>query len=123
MSTTNFSFSLKDTAKKATAGCELMADREKITREDLKKYDCITICGVDMIQSDGKMVPVLIFKEDSKKFFFGGKAFSDILDAWLAAADGDLSAVQAALAADPIAVKLVSTKTKTGRDFTRVEVL
>ena len=123
MSTTNFSFSLKDVAKKATSGCELMNGREKITRSDLKNFDHITICGVDMIQSDGKMVPVLIFKEDEKKFFFGGKAFSDILDAWLAAADGDLSTVQAALAADPIAVRLLSTKTKSGRDFTRVEIV
>lgn len=118
-------------AKRATTLSVIMENREKVSTEDIiRDYpDGITITEFDVITTTGdngmpSTYPVLAFAEDKDKFIYGGKALNDIVTMWLANFDGDVEATSAALkAAGGVKIRLVSAKTKQGRNFTRVEVI
>lgn len=118
-------------AKRATTLSTIMEGREKITTEDVINSfpNGITITEFDVITTTNEngmpsTYPVLAFAEDVNKFIYGGKALNDIVTTWLANFDGDIEATSAALkAAGGVKIKLVSAKTKQGRNFTRVDVI
>lgn len=118
-------------AKRATTLSAIMENREKISTEDvIKKFpDGITITAFDLITTpdangNPSTYPVIAFKEDTTKFIYGGKALMDIVSLWVANFDGDIETTSNALAAaGGVKVKMFPSKTKTGRNFTAIEVI
>jgi hypothetical protein len=118
-------------AKRATQLSPIMDGREKITTEEvISTYpDGITITAFDLIttpDSNGnpQTYPVIAFDEDKTKFIYGGKAMSDVVSLWVANFDGDIEATSNALsAAGGVKIKMFASKTRTGRNFTQIEVV
>lgn len=118
-------------AKRATTLSPIMEGREKISTEDVIKSfpNGITITEFDVITTtDANGVPntypVIAFAEDVNKFIYGGKALNDIVTTWLANFEGDVETTSNALkAAGGVKIKMVSDKTKQGRNFTRIEII
>lgn len=118
-------------AKRATVLSPIMTDREKVSTEDIiKNYpDGITVIEFDLVTTPDKdgnnqTYPVIGFKEDETKFLYGGKALMDIVAVWLSHFEGDIESTSAALkAAGGIKIQLEPARTKTGRNFTRVNVI
>lgn len=116
-------FNLRDSARKATVSCELMAGREKISQTEIGEKE-VKINAIDFITgNNGEKVPVLTCEEYPDRFFFGGAAFSKIADAWLSVTNGDVDVLNQELAANPVAVKMERLTTKTGKTFVKVNVL
>lgn len=116
---------LKAIAKAATTGSPLMQNREKIsTDEIIRNYpDGITINGVDIITAEEEDFPVLTFQENEKKFFFGGCVLMKIVDKWMEACEGDLTALNEQLQNEGVGIRLFTGRTKNNRQVTKVEVL
>lgn len=118
-------------AKQATVLSAIMSDREKMSTEEIiAQYpNGITITEFDVVttpDSNGNpnTYPVLAFAEDDSKFIYGGKALMDMVTVWLANMDGDIESTSKALkAAGGVKIKMTPAKTKTGRNFTRVDVI
>lgn len=118
---------LKQAASDAVNGSKIMANRTKIEQRELEDKT-IHVDGFDIIQVESKLskklekVPVITCKEYPQNYFFGGKAFSDIAEAWLQAAEGDIDNINASLQESPVKVSLKATTTRNGNKFTRVVV-
>lgn len=118
-------------AKRATVLSPVMTDREKVSTEDIiKKYpNGITITEFDIVTTPDKdgnnmTYPVLAFKEDETKFLYGGKALMDIVAVWLSHFEGDIESTSSALkAAGGVKIQLEPARTKSGRNFTRVNII
>lgn len=120
----------KNIAKKALGGDSVTAGLEKITVDEIiKAYpDGISLTGVNVVKyTDNKIgevtFPVFTFAEDATKYFSGGKALREMVDAWIEAADGDLREVNGWLKNDPLKIRMTKIRTKTGNTFTNVQVL
>lgn len=118
-------------AKKATTLSNVMVNRSKISTQDVIKFypDGITVTEFDMIttsDSNGMPTtyPVIAFAEDDSKFIYGGKALLDVCSVWVAHFDGDIEATSNALkSAGGVKIKMSTSRTKAGRNFTRIEVV
>ena len=116
-----------EAAKKATTLSELMEGRDKITTEDiLFQYNgIITVIGADLVNGTGKQgeqtqYPVIIFKEDEKKFLSGGTVLKKIVDSWLSLCDGDIEAMNKGLMEEGgVRIRLEKGKTHGGNNITR----
>lgn len=93
-------------AQKATTFSALMVGREKITNDEIMtEYpNGVTVTNFDYCpgtddNGESTEFPVLLFAEDTSKFFFGGMILKQITDAWLAHFDGDFDTCNAALQA------------------------
>ena len=126
---------LSDAAKKTTTLSELMTGRDKISTEEIiRNYpNGITVIGVDMVnttQVDRKTgeilpstYPILVFKEDSTKYFFGGTAMNNIVNDWIALCGG-LEEVNTELGqTGGVTVKMELKRTSNGNQFTNVIVV
>lgn len=118
-------------AKRATTLSPIMDGREKISTEDvIKKYpDGITVQEFDVVTTPDKdgnpsTYPIITFAEDSTKFLYGGKALMDMVTMWLANFEGDVEATSNALkASGGVKIKMRSSRTKQGLNFTKIEVI
>lgn len=116
---------LSDIAKKAVGNGGLTSGLEKMKLDDvIKTYpNCVTITGAELITAGGSTFPVFTFAEDETKYFSGGKALREMVEAWIEDYDGDLSAVNADLQVEPVRIRMRKTTTKAGRSFTDVGIL
>lgn len=118
---------LKKLAQQYTSLSELMQNREKIDTEDIIKYykQGITIDAVELNVSNGTdEFMVYTFKEDNKKFAFGGKILQNIFENIIKNDyEGDIGEFSHDLASQGLKVRLDSSKTKKGLQVTTVEIL
>ena len=116
---------LSDIAKKTVGNGSLTSGLEKIKLDEvIKAYpDGVTINGADMVNSNGNSFPVFTFAEDTSKYFSGGKALREMVEAWIEEYDGDLSAVNDDLKAEPVKIRMRKVTTKGGKTFTAVAIL
>lgn len=118
-------------ALKATTLSPLMENRTKISVQELiSTYpDGVVINGIDMVTSRGRngednTYPIFTFDEDPTRFGFGGAILKQIVEAWIAAYDGDVEITSAALKKEGgCKVKFSHGLTKEGRNITSVEVV
>lgn len=107
-------------------GCPQMADREKVTIEDIiTDYpEGITITGVGFITIEDD-VAVFNFAEDPASFFFGGKVLTDLAKAWLdEIGEGDVNVLNEELKKEGGCVlKLSRKKNKKNQFYTAYEVI
>lgn len=116
----------RDLARKATTLSELMANREKISTEDVIKNfpDGITINAVDVIKTTTATYPVFTFAEDNAMFYCGGIVLAKIVNTWLDEYNSDLGMLNHDLAeSGGVKVKLAESKTKDNKNVTTVEVM
>ena len=120
------SFNFKQSAQESTTLSELMADREKLTTEELvvKYPDGVTITAFDVIDSNKGTYPVFHIKENDKVFYCGGIVLRKIVEGWLKGFNGDSDTANAELAKmGGVRVKLELGKTKDNNNLTKVTVL
>ena len=116
-------------ARQATTLSPLIEGKNKISvSEIIETYpEGITITSFDMIagtDQNGNSItyPVFVFAEDETRFGFGGKVLKGIVEAWIAAFDGDIEATSKSLQANGGAkLRFRQGRTKTGRNLTIVE--
>lgn len=116
----------RDLARKATTLSELMANREKISTEDVIKNfpDGITINAVDVIKTSTATYPVFTFAEDNKRFYCGGIVLTKMVNMWLDEYNRDLGMLNHDLSeSGGVTVKLTESKTKDNKNVTTVEVM
>lgn len=120
----------KEIGQKATNDSELMATRQKVKcKEVINRFpNGITINAVDFVNmtdkktKEDKSVAVFGFAEDPTKYFFGGIQLNKIAAAWLEAASGSVSDLNAELASG-CKVKLFEDETSDGTTFVNVEFI
>ena len=113
-------------ARKVTTLSPLMEGKEKIDNDDIiREYkEGITVTGFDFITTDGDTYPVLVFDEDSNKFFFGGAVMNNICQGWSAMFDGDIEKANDELSASGgVKIKFSKSKTKSGNTIILPEVV
>ena len=116
---------LSDIAKKTVGNGGLTGGLEKIKLDDvIKTYpDGVSITGADIVDNNGNSFPVFTFAEDENRYFSGGKALREMVEAWIEDYDGDLSAVNDDLRAEHVKIKMRKVTTKGGKTFTAVTIL
>lgn len=123
--------SIKDKAKKAVGGCELIAGLEKIENDLLiATYpNGITINGADLLTTkdentgEDKQFIVFTFAEDPKRYCSGGKILTDMFRE-LMADYPDAAQFNAALRQEGgLHVKLEKKKGKNGNKYTSVSIV
>lgn len=116
---------MSDVARKTLGGGGVTGGLEKIKLVKLiETYpDGVAVTGFDIISANGGTFPSFTFMENPNQCFSGGKALQELVDAWIECCDGDITEANASLAAEPVILKLEKTKTKAGRDYTKVTVL
>lgn len=121
---------LKERAKAITSLSDLMNGREKGMTTDVINQK-LTVQAVDLTRllnnNTGEIedVPVIIFKEISDKFYFGGTVWRQIIEGWIELYDSPapLKDVNDDLQKENVVVEITSGRTKKGNNITRVEVL
>lgn len=116
---------LSNVAKKILGGGGVTGGLEKIKLDDLiKQYPGgVSVTGFDIVNYNGGYFPTFTFKENPNQYFSGGKALRELVEGWCEACDGDIGEANAQLMAEPVKLKMTKIKTKTGRDFTKVETV
>ena len=113
-------------ARRETTLSPLMEGREKIdTDEVINLYpDGFTVINFDMVNAGLDSYPVLIIKEDSTKFIFGGAIMKNICAGWLEQFDGDIETASKALeSAGGVRMKFEKARTKNGNNLTKPVIL
>jgi len=115
----------KAIAKKALGGGSATTGLDKITVDEIiAQYpDGITLTGANIVKMGDVTFPVFTFTEEPKRYFSGGKALREMVDAWLEASDGDLREVNDWLKANPMKIRMSKVRTKSGNMFTQVETV
>lgn len=116
---------LSDIAKKMVGNGGLTSGLEKIKLDDvIKTYpDGVTITGTEMVNNNGSSFPVFTFAEDTSKYFSGGKALREMVEAWIEEYDGDLGAVNDELRRESVIIKMRKVNTKKGKTYTTVTIV
>lgn len=118
-------------ARKATTLSPIIEGKTKISvAEIIDKYpDGITLTNFDIISGtdqngESTTYPVFTFSEDDTRFGFGGSVLKNIINAWLAAFDGDVEGCSKALASNGgVKMKFAQGRTKAGRSITTIDVI
>lgn len=115
---------VKALARKAAGSSEITEGRSKwSTEEIISKYpNGITVHRFDMFQGDNGPYAVWNFAEEPKAYYMGGTILTNFAKALIDEA-GDLVAAVKELDEQPVKIKLIKTKTRTGRDCTVFEVV
>lgn len=123
-------FSFKQFAQEKCNGCDLITnDANKLTTDDIanycKKDGNLTIHDFAQVEIEDELVGVVTFDELPGKFYWGGKAITDMVNNLIEIFGCEKSARAAYAAAtnDSIQIKAEKTKTKNNRDFTKITVL
>lgn len=116
----------KQVAVEMSTFSELTVDRTKVDTDYVIKNhsDGITINGFDIIETKNERYPIIIFKEEPDKFFFGGMLFTQLFDAFCEQSGGTVAEVSDYM--DKIGglkVKLEKARTKSGNNITKFTVL
>lgn len=127
---TNSKINFRASAIKETTLSPLMADRAKLSMEDVQKKfpDGVTITEFDFItvtkNGEAKTYPVMLFKEDSSAYINGGLVLSKICHGWAEAYDGDVAAASEDLKAEGgVKMKFHPGRTSGGNSITNVTIL
>ena len=122
----------KKIASKETTLSPLCEGREKTTQEEMiKKYpngftvtEFVFVPLVNENTKENELVPVILTAEEEKTFFFGGTLLGRICNAWCVENENNVEQTSAMLkATGGVKMKLTPTKTKSGRNFTAIEIL
>lgn len=119
-------FNFKSAAQKAVAMSDIMTNRTKInTYEIIKNYpNGITLNNFDMIINADNAYPVFTFKENDSVYYNGGTALKKIVEEWLSAFEGNVEKCADEFSqSEGLKIKLKEIRTKSGRNFTAVEVI
>lgn len=110
----------------------ILQGREKLGIDEvIARYpDGVTVIGVDLLKGQHGEYAAAIFAEEEGFYFNGGKAFTDIAKEWANGykAEGETYADMEALTADltecgGVKMKFEKTRTQSGNNFTKVEVV
>lgn len=120
-----------DKAKAIQAKSPVMEGREKLVIEDVIRIypEGVTVNRFDILhtrEKDGTTKDYVAFNiaEDDKVFVNGGKGMLDIAMAWVEDFDGDITGAAEALYAEGgVKIKFTKTKTKSGNNFIRPDVI
>ena len=109
-------------------GCPIMVGKEKISIEEIiEKYPIISVTGVGTITviRDGKekSVPVISFRENENVYFFGGKAWEEIIMKWTKTYSLTLEEISGELNEEPCQVKMEIISLKGGKKYTKVTAI
>lgn len=113
-------------AKKETTLSTVMENRTKIETDEIVDVfgDGITVNEVDIITIDDKTYAIGAFKEDTTKFFNGGKVFTNIVKEWAKQYNGDMNLLNHDLVeCGGVKLKFRLAKTKKGNNVTLIDVL
>lgn len=118
----------KALAKKQTTLSTIMADREKMSNDELiEKYpDGVTIMAFDYVTSKktSKQYPVFNFAEDPSVFVNGGTVIDRVFAEFVKVCGGDVDAASQELKRQGgLKVKFGHGTTKNGDDLITVEIL
>lgn len=117
----------KKIAKSVCNGCDLVTgDENKLETKDVCSYERLTVQDFATCVIDEKTVGVVTFEEAENKFYWGGDSLTKTVVALISQFDSEEEAreeYKKAKKSDKIALKFEATKTKNGRDFTKVTVL
>ncbi len=126
-------FNFKEVAKKvADNNSFIMAGREKLGLDELiSRYpDGVTVIGADLLKGQHGEYAAGIYAEEEGFYFNGGKAFTDIVREWSAGyvAEGQTIPDMERMTADltecgGVKMKFEKTKTQSGNNFTKVEII
>ena len=105
---------LSEMAKVKMNGCALMTGREKA---ETVTDEIVTMTDIDIIKSEKSDFAVYLLKEKDGKYFNGGQAITELGKE--IASDSELLED---LHTSGLKVRFTKTKTRSGRDFTSVEV-
>lgn len=122
-------FSFKKFAQENCNGCDLITgDENKLTTDDVveacKKMDCLTVHDFAQVEIDGDLVGVVTFDEMPDKYYWGGKAITDMVNSLISVFGSEADARKAYASAQDDVIQIVAeaTKTKNNRDFTKITV-
>ena len=116
-------------AASSVVGRGLTTGREKITMDELiKTYpNGVSVTGFDFVTYKDShresTFPVFTYAEDAGRYFAGGKALTQIAQAWVELSEGDLTAANRELKLEPCRIKLRKVRTNKGNMFVAVEVI
>lgn len=126
----NSTFSFKQFAQEKCNGCDLITSEDnKLSTEDIVDYCAkkgnLTIHDFAQVEIEDELVGVVTFDEMPEKYYWGGKAITDMVNNLIEIFGGEKSARAAYAAAtnDSIQIKAEKTKTKNNRDFTKITVM
>ena len=105
---------LSEMAKAKMNGCALMTRREKA---ETVTDEIVTMTDIDIIKSEKGDFAVYLLKEKDGKYFNGGKAITELGKEIVS--DNELLEE---LHTSGLKVRFTKTKTRSGNDFTSVEV-
>jgi len=116
---------LKELSKKVLENdIELIKGKEKITTDELMLLPKISIDGCELLNNNDGDYSVFTFKEDSKKFFFGGKVLTELVKEWIKFLGGSIDDVNELLTKEPIPVVMSMRRTKDGKkNYVNIEIL
>lgn len=109
----------KKIAQRETVLSEIMESRQKVEKKD----GIVTIVDFDIVSNkDGEAYAVCAINDT--EFINGGTILTNIFTSIVREFNGDIEQARAEYAkSEKLKVKLTKTKTKSGRDLTKVEVL
>ena len=125
MNMSNFDF--RKVAEKSLSLCPLMAGREQLKTEDLLGMDT-TVIAFDFAQATNEkgetnLFAVVVFKEDERYYYNGGKVLTNLCQAWAQAFDGDIEEASRCLREyGGVKLKFEVTRTKKGNTLTSVKL-
>lgn len=116
---------LTQIAKASVQASEVITNHNKVTTQDIQaRYPAgIHITAVDILNGKKGDYAVINFREDQNAWYGCGEILTNIVKSWIAAFEGDISAVNDALKTDSVHVVLGTKRTKNGNDLTTVEVI
>lgn len=112
-------------AQEACGGSDLITDEEnKLSTEDICAADSLTLDDFDLCTIEEKQVGVVTFVEFPGKYYWGGHALSKMINCF-AEMCGSIGEARAQYAneREKIVLAFEATKTRSKRDFVRVNVL
>lgn len=118
--------SIKNRLQK-TFGGNLASGRERIRIDALilAYPHGVTINGIDLlpVSNEDRSYPIFTFAEDDTKYFCGSGDIPKLGDEILEECEGCISDAQAELKSEPLKVRIMKVKTKSGYWYTKVEVM
>lgn len=108
--------------------CPIMGGKQKISIEEIiDKYPIISVTGVGMTtvirEGKEKSVPVISFRENENVYFFGGKAWEDIIRSWVDRFSLTYEEISKELNEEPCQVKMEIISLKGGKKYTKVSAI
>lgn len=126
-------FDFKNVAKKvADNNSPILEGREKLTVEEIiSRYpDGVTVTGADLLTGKHGTYAAATFAEEDGFYFNGGKSFTDIVKEWAKPYTPEGSTVPDCVImsvdlaeAGGVKMRFEKTKTQSGNNFTKVEVV